>query len=437
MRFFSLLLVGMFNIFFLLDLLYIRVFFFFFLLRYSSYFFFSMGLLLDKLSYLLFMLRLWVLFLMLIVGLKYKNFIFSFLKYKLIRILLVFFLVISFSFLNLLGFYVFFEVSLLPLIFIIMGWGYQVERLQATYYLLLYTVFGSMPFFLVLIYLNNFFLSLNWQVFFFSFLVTKVYYLLFFMVFLSFFIKLPVYLFHLWLPKAHVEAPVGGSIVLAAVLLKLGAYGAYRFFFIFISMKNFFSFAVIFTLWGSLVSRLICLRQCDMKALVAYSSISHIGVLISGFFLLGWLSIKGAIIILLAHGFCSSCLFFLVNFSYERTLTRQIVVSRGQLNYYYFVVVFWFVFLSINFGAPPFLNLFGEILILFGLVVFNFSYLLLFGTISFFVASYCLYLYSSVAHGHCYKFLVFFLEIERVFLIFIFHSFPILFFVIKMEFFSR
>jgi len=186
-------------------------------------------------------------------------------------------------------------------------------------------------------------------------------------------IKLPMYLLHLWLPKAHVEAPALGSIVLAAVLLKLRAYAFFRLFFLVIFQRTalkevFFSFL----LFGSLLSAVICLGQSDIKSLVAFSSISHIGLIITGLFLQRFFTLQGVWIIVLAHGFCSSALFFLANFHYERNLTRQLLLVRGQGQLFYFTSIFWVLFLFANFSVPPFLRLFGELEILIGLFMFDF-----------------------------------------------------------------
>jgi NADH:ubiquinone oxidoreductase subunit 4 (subunit M) len=142
----------------------------------------------------------------------------------------------------------------------------------------------------------------------------------------------------LWLPKAHVEAPAIGSIILAAVLLKLSAYGFVRVvFFIKRFLTSHKEILISLLLLRSFFSALICLLQADVKSLVAYSSIRHMGVMLIGFVLQNFFSFQGLIIIILAHGFCSSMLFFLSNFQYERNLTRQLLLARGQINYFYYL----------------------------------------------------------------------------------------------------
>lgn len=155
-------------------------------------------------------------------------------------------------------------------------------------------------------------------------------------VLVSIIIKLPLFGIHLWLPKAHVEAPVSGSMVLAAVILKFGAYGIYRFFsffFLFLLFQR--SLLVSFLVLGALLARIVASRQSDLKSLVAYSSIRHIGILIRGVVFGGISGLKGSFIILLSHGFCSSALFFLVNFFFERSFSRQLISLRGEIRLYF------------------------------------------------------------------------------------------------------
>ncbi|YP_009250839.1 NADH dehydrogenase subunit 4 (mitochondrion) [Cimex lectularius] len=384
----------------------------------------------DIFSWFLVYLSLWIVVLMILSGFCMKH-MDTMADFLIICMSLLLFLVLCFLTMNVFMFYVYFEATLIPTLFLIFGWGYQPERLNAGFYLLFYMLFASLPLLLGIVYLGFMSGSFVWW-----FLEGANNFYLHLSMILAFLVKMPMFIFHFWLPSAHVEAPVFGSMILAGVLLKLGGYGLIRVMsFLYMYYVNVSYIMISLGLLGSVIASFVCLFQIDIKCLIAYSSVAHMSLVICGLFTFNLSGLMGSFVLMLGHGLCSSGLFVLANVMYERSLSRSLFINKGFISIMPSMSLFWFMFSANNMSSPPSLNLLGEVLLLNSIMSWSNLAMVFLMINSFMSCCYSIYLYCMTQHGVFYKGGFFSSSASiRDFLLIFMHWFPLNFFVFKVDF---
>ncbi|MDN4573581.1 NADH-quinone oxidoreductase subunit M [Pandoraea cepalis] len=297
-------------------------------------------------------------------------------------------------------FYVFFEATLIPMYLIIGVWGGP-NRVYAAFKFFLYTLLGSLLMLVALIYLYNVTHSFTLTDWYAAKLPMNVQILLFVAFFMAFAVKVPMWPVHTWLPDAHVEAPTGGSVVLAAIMLKLGAYGFLRFSLpIAPDASHYLSgFMITLALIAVVYIGLVALVQTDMKKLVAYSSIAHMGFAILGFFMFSEIGMQGALVQMISHGFVSGAMFLCIGVLYDRMHSRNIADYGGVVNTMPKFAALFMLFAMANSGLPATSGFVGEFLVILGAVKLNFWVGLLAATSLITGAAYSLWMYKRVIFG--------------------------------------
>jgi NADH-quinone oxidoreductase subunit M len=298
-------------------------------------------------------------------------------------------------------FYVFFEATLIPMYIIIGVWGGP-RRVYAAFKFFLYTLLGSLLMLIALTYLyiksGGSFDILTWHK---LPLPLSAQALLFFAFFAAFSVKVPMWPVHTWLPDAHVEAPTGGSVVLAAIMLKLGAYGFLRFSLPIApdASREYAWLIITLSLIAVIYIGLVAMVQRDMKKLVAYSSIAHMGFVTLGFFIFNELGVSGAIVQMISHGFVSGAMFLSIGVLYDRVHSREISAYGGVVNTMPKFAAFALLFSMANCGLPGTAGFIGEWMVILGAVGFNFWIGALSATALIFGAAYTLWMYKRVYFG--------------------------------------
>ncbi len=306
----------------------------------------------------------------------------------------------AFASLDAILFYAFFEAMLIPMYLIIGVWGGP-NRVYAAVKFFLYTLLGSLLMLVGLIYLYNVsetFSLLDWYE---VPLALDAQILLFIAFFLSFAVKVPMWPVHTWLPDAHVEAPTGGSVILAAITLKIGAYGFVRFILPILpdASRYLSGFVITLSLIAVVYIGFVALMQGDMKKLIAYSSISHMGFVTLGFFMFSQLGVEGGLVQMISHGFVSAAMFLCVGVMYDRMHTRLIADYGGVVNTMPKFAAFMMLFAMANAGLPATSGFVGEFLVILAAVKVNFWLGFLAATTLIFGAAYTLWMYKRVIFG--------------------------------------
>ena len=298
-------------------------------------------------------------------------------------------------------FYVFFEATLIPMYIIIGVWGGP-RRVYAAFKFFLYTLLGSLLMLIALIYLyyqaGGSFEILEWHR---VPIGGTAQTLLFFAFFAAFAVKVPMWPVHTWLPDAHVEAPTGGSVVLAAIMLKLGAYGFVRFSMPIVpdASHEWAWLMITLSLIAVIYIGLVAIVQQDMKKLVAYSSVAHMGFCTLGFFVFSEIGVSGGLVQMISHGFVSGAMFFCIGVLYDRVHSREIKAYGGVANVMPTFTAFAVFFAMANSGLPATSGFVGEWMVILGAVQANFFIGLLAATALFLAASYNLWMIKRVYYG--------------------------------------
>nr|YP_002242161.1 NADH dehydrogenase subunit 4 [Damon diadema]ACI02275.1 NADH dehydrogenase subunit 4 [Damon diadema] len=305
---------------------------------------------------------------------------------------------LSFLSLDFLYFYIFFEGALIPIFIMIIGYGYQPDRLMAGLYMFFYTLSASLP-----LLLGIMMLGLWWGKLSFSILWLGGYggvggWSVILVV--AFLVSLPMFFVHLWLPKAHVEAPIGGFMILAGVLLSLGGYGVFWVAGLILGEVLLWGgYLMGICLGGGIMIGFICFGQVDLSSLIAYFSVGHMGLVLIGFCSMSFVGFQGGLLLMVSHGLCSSGLFCLASMVYERVGSRSMMIVRGMLCLMPGLGLWWFLMSIGNMAAPPSLGFFAEVLVMGCLVQYVWWGMFMLAFVMFLVGGYSLWMFSSVNHG--------------------------------------